>query len=304
MELHVDRQILLRERSAGLNRSEVEPPVGVVLGQDFDVARQVRAVEHRAVLQRQLSAQGLEIDGGVARHVDRTHAELRALADRNRYRETLWRGIHQRLTDLDLEIAVVGVGLLDRPEIPQEHRLGVGSRLVEPAGRPGPESPALGGELFLEFLVVEGFVALEGDGLEAELFVLQYLEVDSDRTLREALDLILHVGEVVALCPVQGLHPTDVFVKQRVVERRAGGERQRVTDLLAVDVLVALDRYLADYRILLDDEGEDASLLAVSSAHGHVAEEAELENGAHIRRDLGVARRLAHPRANARPDGV
>ena len=94
-------------------------------------------------------------------------------------------------------------------------------------------------ELLGELAVVEVLVARELDLAQLELLALVHLEVDADGRLAERVDLEGDVGQVVALRPVEGLDAQAVLEEERVVEGRAGGERQDVANVVALEVVVA-----------------------------------------------------------------
>ncbi len=248
---------------------------------------------------------GLEIDGRVAGNGELADGELRPLADLDLQVEAILAGVHLGIADLDLQIAIVGVPLLDALQVANEDRLRVGSRLREPTGEGRPDwHPGRRLEVLGQLAVAEGFVALEDDLLEVELLLLVHVEVDRDAALAEGFDLEAHVGEVEALGTVEGLDASGVLVQQRIVEGRAGGQGQGVSDLVSLDLVVARDGDLADDRVLLDREGHDDPVWSLVGVHLDVGEEAEAEDLLDVRRDLTGVNRRTHLGAYACEDGV
>jgi hypothetical protein len=147
-------------------------------------------------------------------------------------------------------------------------------------------------------------VAHEADSPQTQLSVLLDVEVDRHRVRRDRLDLVAHLGEVVTLGAIERLDARAVFVQQGKIQRRAGRQRQRVADLLAIDRVVSGDGDLAHDRILFDLEGDEPAVGGFGGEDAHVPEEAQRVHLPHVPRDLLGAVRVPGPRRDTRADRV
>ena len=227
---------------------------------------------------------------------------MRALGDLDGEEDALLPRIDLGPLYARLHVPGVRVKLLDESQVAQEHRLRILARPVEPARRERIPLPGLRREADREIVVVERFVALEDDLAELQLLALFDVEVDRDRAVGDLLDLIGDFGEVVPLGLVDRGHALLILAEEREVERHPRRERQRFLDVVAIDVVVAGDRDLANHGALGDIVDQAPAVGQRLSEHAHVLEEALGEDRAQVPSDLRSVRWKPDRRAQPGPD--
>ena len=128
VELDIDALRLFVDARPRLDLGEVKPAIRVVALESFDVGSEVRAVECFGFFEAKLAAQRIEVDRFVADDIDLADRETRSFDDRHGDVQPVAVGFHLGLADLDLQVAGVGVLLLDLAQVAHEDRLGVTCR--------------------------------------------------------------------------------------------------------------------------------------------------------------------------------
>ena len=269
------------------------------------VALQDRLREARSGLglhQRKQLLLGLE---QVAREVDLGDVVRVALLDGDGDEDepAVRRQLDRRLAELHVQVAAVVIEPLEDVLVPREGVLAVGAR----AGEEAPEAALLGEHRALQLVGRDGAVPDEADLLDRDLGVLVDDEHDVDLVVGQGIEAPGDLGEEVALLDVFVLHLLRRLANPLRVEDLELLHLEGVLQVVARELLVALQPDVVDGRLLADQHGElvpgpwrsdrrDVQLDVVEVAH--------LPDGEQRILQLALVEGIARLHGERRADGV